>query len=325
MRFFALHRTTAYRPVFAWFCYFSLVWITLLLFAGGVTTSIDAGMAFLDWPLSDGSINPPGWTADPAMRAEHSHRLLGMILGNLCIVLVAWTQWREARTWVRRLALALLLVVILQGLLGGGRVLLDVRNQLKFENNALAQGFAVLHAIGAVVTLCLWLSLTVGCSRWWIERRAGLSESSLAAVRWWGVGLCGAILVQVLLGAVIRHKNVGLAIDTFPYSTQAGDWLPVYWNWAVALNFAHRLGAVMISVLLVIVAVKIWRNSNLRATFGWMMLLPVGLTGLQVLLGAQLVWTHLHAHVATAHQLMGALLLAACWLITFACFRPALS
>ena len=52
----------------------SLVAITLL-FAGGYTTSIKAGMAFLDWPLSNGSINPEGWLTESDKFAEHSHRL----------------------------------------------------------------------------------------------------------------------------------------------------------------------------------------------------------------------------------------------------------
>ena len=49
-------RSLAYRPLFAWFCVFALGWTVILLFAGGFTTSIQAGMAFLDWPLSNGSI-----------------------------------------------------------------------------------------------------------------------------------------------------------------------------------------------------------------------------------------------------------------------------
>ena len=59
--------------------------ITLLLFAGGFTTSIKAGMAFLDWPLSNGSINPEGWLTETDKFAEHSHRLLGMQIG-----LISW-------------------------------------------------------------------------------------------------------------------------------------------------------------------------------------------------------------------------------------------
>ena len=45
-------------------CLLTLVWSVLVLQAGGFTTSIRAGMAFLDWPLSNGSVNPPGWLTE---------------------------------------------------------------------------------------------------------------------------------------------------------------------------------------------------------------------------------------------------------------------
>ena len=56
-------------------CWATLLWAVLVLQAGGFTTSIQAGMAFLDWPLSNGSVNPPGWLTEIDKFAEHSHRL----------------------------------------------------------------------------------------------------------------------------------------------------------------------------------------------------------------------------------------------------------
>ena len=159
-----VRRTDKYKPGLAWFCIFSLFWITLLLYAGGFTTSIEAGMAFLDWPLSDGSINPAGWTEDREMRAEHSHRLLGIKMGILSIILVFWTQLREERSWVRRLALFFLLMVILQGCLGGARVVFD-RFNIHSESNFIAQSFAIIHACGAQIILCLLVSLALACSQ----------------------------------------------------------------------------------------------------------------------------------------------------------------
>ena len=122
------NRSAAYKPALFSFCIVCLCWITLLLFAGGFTTTIRAGMAFLDWPLSNGSINPQGWTTESDKLAEHSHRLLGMKIGLLSIALYLWTWLREARASVRGLARLLLLVVILQGVLGGARVRFDWLN-----------------------------------------------------------------------------------------------------------------------------------------------------------------------------------------------------
>ena len=103
-----MSRTAHFKIGLFIYCLFALASITLLLFAGGFTTSIKAGMAFLDWPLSNGSINPEGWLSESDKFAEHSHRLLGMQIGLIAIGLVLWTSLREARAWVRTLAWALL-------------------------------------------------------------------------------------------------------------------------------------------------------------------------------------------------------------------------
>ena len=106
------HCNSKYDAKLFFFSIFALIWATGLLYAGAYTTSIQAGMAFLDWPLSNSSINPEGWLTTEDMRAEHSHRLLGASLGCISIVLVIWTQLYERRKRVRRLALLLLGVVI---------------------------------------------------------------------------------------------------------------------------------------------------------------------------------------------------------------------
>jgi cytochrome c oxidase assembly protein subunit 15 len=106
-------------------CLLTLAWSVLVLQAGGFTTSIQAGMAFLDWPLSNGSVNPPGWLTEIDKFAEHSHRLAATGLGLLCVVIAVAHRLRETRAVVRRAAYALFGLVVLQGLLGGLRVLLD--------------------------------------------------------------------------------------------------------------------------------------------------------------------------------------------------------
>lgn len=67
-----------------------------LLYLGSLVTSHGAGMAVPDWPLSFGSINPAGWIRDHQIALEHSHRLLGMLIGILVGVLCAWVWqgWR---------------------------------------------------------------------------------------------------------------------------------------------------------------------------------------------------------------------------------------
>jgi cytochrome c oxidase assembly protein subunit 15 len=65
-----------------------------LIVVGGHTTTAGAGMAFPDWPLSAGSLNPDGWWQDVMMRLEHSHRAIAGATGVFIGILCAWV-WRS--------------------------------------------------------------------------------------------------------------------------------------------------------------------------------------------------------------------------------------
>ncbi|MGB0258266.1 MAG: COX15/CtaA family protein, partial [Coraliomargarita sp.] len=293
--------------------------ITLLLYAGGFTTTIRAGMAFLDWPLSNGSINPEGWTVESDMRAEHSHRLLGMIIGNLSLILLLWTWLREERSAVRMLARLLVLVVILQGVLGGARVRFDWL-VTEADNNLVGQSFAVIHACGAMVVLGILVSITILSSRRWIERDGGLTEPVPCSARQWGIISTIGIFLQVLLGAIMRHAEAGLAIVKFPLA-QPGSLLPVYWDFDVGIHFAHRVGAVMVTVLLLIFLTKLWNHDATRRALFWGVLAVLGLLCVQIYLGALTIWTVRNSYVATIHHLVGAFLLASTWGLTLFTYK----
>ena len=309
------HRTAGYKPFLFLFCLFSLAWITVLLFAGGFTTSIKAGMAFLDWPLSNGSVNPEGWLTETDKLAEHSHRLLGMKIGLLSIGLFLWTYFRESRDWVRMLARVLLLVVILQGVLGGARVRFDQLN-LMTDHNLIAQSFAVLHACGAMVVLGLLVAITLASTRRWIEGRRGLENPLSHTVKKWGVFSTVAIFLQILMGAIMRHADAGLAIAKFPLASQ-GSLLPAYWNFDVGIHFAHRVGAVVVTIVLLVFLGKVWGSPAAKRALGYGAVLIALLLGLQIYLGALTIWTVKNPYVATAHHLIGAFLLASTWGLTF--------
>ena len=66
-----------------------------LILIGGMVTTSGAGMAFQTWPLSDGSVNPPGWTQNMLKALEHSHRLVAAHVAIFTAVLcsVLWKNW----------------------------------------------------------------------------------------------------------------------------------------------------------------------------------------------------------------------------------------
>lgn len=289
---------------------------TLVLFyAGGFTTTIGAGMVFPDWPLSNGSLNPPGWTTDQAMLAEHSHRLLGGVVGLLCIGLVTFVHSVATVRWVRVAAWAALGLVIFQGGLGGMRVLL------------VSLDLAKVHGVVAQVFLCLLVSISAGTSAWWKRIRVPRSSQNLRLWRWHrrvGIGLTVLIVVQLVVGVVMRHRGAGLSVPYFPHSAPDGGLIPVSWNWATQINMAHRLLAVLIFVVLISWLFRIFRDAGIpRAVqvMGWVALV---LIHLQILLGALVIWNTRQPVETTLHVLNGAIFLSVCWTITFVFWKPVL-
>lgn len=307
-----------YRPGLAWFCVFSLVWTVCLLYAGGFTTSIEAGMAFLDWPLSNGSLNPEGWLRESDKMAEHSHRLLGATIGMLTLAIAFWVHRTDSRKWMRKLAWGAVGLAVFQGILGGLRVLLDQLN-IGTPHNIVAQTFRVLHACTAQVFLCVLASIAAAESRGWIEGASGREPSR--ALRSAGFLVCGAIFIQLVFGAVMRHNQAALAIPWFPWSTADGALLPSTWNLRSGIHFAHRSWALVVTAVLILFAIRLWRERRVRPSFGLAAPLLVGALALQVYLGALVVWTLRNPHAATIHMLTGAFLFAATWALTFAMQR----
>jgi len=308
-----------YRPALFYFALGALVWITLLLYAGGFTTTIRAGMAFLDWPLSNGSINPEGWLEDKDMAAEHSHRLLGMIMGMICIGLCLSTHLMRTAKRLRKMGNWLVGLVILQGLLGGLRVRLD-RLNLEIDHNLYAQFFAIAHATLAQLFLCLLAAFAISTSRSWIERRAGFSQRPSKTLINIGLCVCGVIVLQLVAGAVMRHAHAGLAIPTFPL-TPHGTLVPPVFDFGIAIHFAHRVGALLATIATLVYCIRIWKEKKERSALGISAAFLLGLLALQSALGILIIETVRNEHVTTLHMLNGAFTLALAWSMTYRSLR----
>ncbi|MFO8027732.1 MAG: COX15/CtaA family protein [Opitutales bacterium] len=302
-------RSTTYRPWLARYSFAALVVTLFLLYAGGYTTTIGAGMVFPDWPLSNGSLNPEGWMQDPAMAAEHSHRLLGMIVGSLTLALAVWTWWVDGRRWMRRLGLAALVLVAVQGVLGGVRVL---------ENEV---NYAIVHGCLGQIFFCVLTGIAIGHTRVWHALRDQPSETKHLS-QTTGLVLIGLLFVQLIVAAVMRHKEAGLAIPTFPL-TPEGSLLPGEWYFGVTIHFVHRALAAVILFAYAFWIVRLFRetkNSHIRSLglLSWLLVLG------QIALGAAVIWTGRTPFITTLHVLNGAFLLAATWATHFFCYHSRL-
>ena len=267
----------------------------VLLLAGAMVTSTGSGLAVPDWPLSFGKVMP---AMEGGVLYEHGHRMVATFVGALIVVEALWLWRAEPRRWVRVLGWLALGGVILQGALGGITVLLR-----------LPDAVSVSHAALAELVFGLTVAIAVACSGSWLED--GPAEAvdadvpslfSLAAIA------CAAIYLQILVGAVVRHTGAGLAIPTFPLAF--GRLVPPLDSFPIAIHFAHRVGA--LAVTLVVAWVRGSRSAAVRepAADRPSGSPPAPLLALQMGLGAWVILSYKSAWVTSAHLGTGALLFA---------------
>ncbi len=236
----------------------------ILLVAGGLVTSTDSGLAVPDWPLSYGTLLPP---MVGGIRYEHTHRVIAGLVALMIAALAMWLRVREPRRWVRRLGYGALAAVLTQAVLGGLTVLF-----------LLPPAISVAHACLGPFVFCALVCLAIVLNPDWSAEQ--LSVSIPSSVRVMSLGLAGVIVLQLILGAVLRHSGRALSL--------------------------HLIGATLIALLVV------WLWWKARHLTGVHRLVSVLVTGVvvQVALGF-VAWTHRdHVLVTTAHQALGALLLA---------------
>jgi cytochrome c oxidase assembly protein subunit 15 len=308
-----MSRTSAYKPALAWFAAVGSAWVFVLVALGALTTTIGAGMAFPDWPLSNGSVNPPGWLTELDKFAEHSHRLSGVVMGLVTIGLAVWLHLREERRWLRQLGWWALGIVIFQGLIGGKRVLLDSIGVPGFDMT-LGQMLRLPHGMLAQVYVCMLFAIVAGLSRPWVADTIGQASRR---VRLLG-GLCLFLLfLQLAVAVTMRHNYAGMVIPTFPLSTPDGNLLPAHWDYRVALQMAHRLMAVFIGLAVAVYGHYLWRDKGLHRLVRAASFVLLALVAVQIFLGAKIIWTGRSVTMTTGHVVFGALTLAVTFAVVF--------
>jgi cytochrome c oxidase assembly protein subunit 15 len=331
-------------------CVFAVGFALVVVILGAYTRLSDAGLGCPDWPGCYGFLSVPDAdheVVEAAERFPHApleahkawwemiHRYFAGTLG-LLILGIAFVAVRSARTRASapgdaqlhmhqrlplKLPLFLVLLVICQAAFGAWTVTLKLWPQVVTAH--LLGGFATLSLLWL---LCLRLGLF---SSAWVPSR--LQRHALVALL--------LVIAQITLGGWVSSNYAALACPDFP--TCHGDWWPgmdlkAGFNVAqsvgpnylggqlesdarVAIQFTHRLGALLV---LVVVGALIWRLWKAGSPMAW----PVAaiLTG-QILLGILNVVLVLPLNIATAHNAVGALLLLSLVTVNYRAFRDGLN
>ena len=272
-----------------------LAWATFpLLFIGGLVTSLGAGLAVPDWPTTFGynMFLYPWSRMIGGVFYEHSHRLIASCVGLLSIVLAVTFWIKEDRRWLRWLGIGALGMVILQGVLGGLRVIL------------LQHTLAIIHACFAQAFFALTVSLALFTSQEWRAQKPPSIDDGGRLRRLASI-TTALVYIQIVFGALLRHT--GERLD------------------------GHLLFAALVAIHVVLLLLRISNHHGAELVLvrpaywlGGLLLVQLSLgtaaylgkfTALLPLGGGALVLT------ATTHLIVGALMLATSLTITLRAFH----
>ena len=290
---------------FAWFLAASTL---LLIAAGGMVTSTDSGLAVPDWPNTYGHFMFafPLENMVGGIFYEHGHRLIASTVGLLTIILAVWVWRVDRRRWMRRLGVIALAAVIVQGVLGGITVLYF-----------LPAPVSVAHAGLAEIFFCLTVAIAVFTSpRWLVPSAPPVDDGMLRRV---ALVTTALVYVQILLGAAMRHTGAGLAIPDFPLAF--GRLVPHVWNAGVAIHYAHRVGALIVTLAILAIAGHVFWHHRGRRDLTRPAALLLLLVAAQITLGAFVVLSGRQAVINTAHVVNGAVVLVTSLVLTLRAFR----
>jgi cytochrome c oxidase assembly protein subunit 15 len=301
------------------FSKFLVACTVVLILAGSLVTSHDAGLSVPDWPTSYGwnmfTFPPSMWVAN--ILYEHGHRLIASGVGFLAIIMAVWLWRVEPRRWLRWFGVATLGSVVAQGLLGGLTVLFF-----------LPAAISTAHAALAEIFFCMTVAIAIFTSPGWI---AGYRDSAAfdgaqardagAAMRQIATGATILIYAQIVVGATMRHTGAGLAIPDFPW--MFGHVVPDHWSAAIAIHFTHRVGALLVTLTILTLFAHVRSRYRDRSELMRPAILIVALVAAQVTLGALTVLSRRDPVINSVHVVCGALVLTTSLVLTLRSWRGA--
>jgi cytochrome c oxidase assembly protein subunit 15 len=280
----------------------------IMLITGGLVTGLESGLAVPDWPNSFGHnmLLYPISEMKGGIYWEHAHRLFGMLVGTTALVLLSVTWRTDPRPLARTLAIGILVMVCIQGLMGGLRVTGNLTLSQDAADLAPSLALAIAHGVfGQLVLAALLVMAAMGTERW--RNGPAPAVTAAAATDWMlTAAVPVGLLLQLVLGALYRHlQPVG--------GTGVSD--PNHPLWAIYLHIGF---AVVVTALVLATGMRAMASGLGRPVwlFGHLILIVVAVQVLLGILAVVAVWTRggeripaFEVAITTAHQATGAVLL----------------
>ncbi len=185
-----------YNPWHHRFAVFVAFATFILIVAGALVTSNDAGLSVPDWPTSFHKFGMPRMVG--GVLYEHGHRMIAGVTILLTLAIAIWTWVVEKRVWMKKLAVAAFATIIAQAALGGITV-------LRF----LPPAVSTAHAVVGQTFFCIAVVIAIFTGRRWVEEQPRTAvdrrSPSLIALTLLSVLV---LYVQLVLGGMFRHNGM---------------------------------------------------------------------------------------------------------------------
>jgi heme A synthase len=264
----------------------TLFLLFLLLVWGNLVAGLKAGLACPDWPLCHGTVLPPfRWD----IYMEYMHRVIGGVT-SVFLVILTYQRFRSYSSSVKMVPVIIVLLLLIQIVLGGIVVLLEIPVDL-----------TTYHFANAIVIFSLALYIAFYDGR---DRKPHFSISGYKGIFF----LLGfLIFIQAVLGAYVRHSGSGLACPDFPKCL--GYWIPPQLTGIILNHFVHRAVAYIIAVTMLMLLVFSYMVKGLKI-FRKELLIIFCLILVQIVLGVGVVQTKLYFAVTALHLSFALLILS---------------
>jgi len=274
----------------------------VLIFVGGLVTNTGSGLAVPDWPTTFGynMFLYPWSKMVGGIFYEHSHRLIGSVVGLLTLTLALLLWLTDSRRSVRWLAALGVVGVIGQGVLGGLRVVAP----------SVGGALAIIHGCLAPAFLALTAALVQFTSSEWNQEPQKIMAADSGALKRLCLLTTVFVYMQIVFGAMLTHMG--------------------------GLLHAHLLFAALVAIHVFLLARRIMKHHPDQRELMRPATILLGLLVVQLVLGIGSYaarFTSLMVPYApvlglalpTTHRVSGALMLAACMVLTLRAYRLPLS
>jgi len=289
----------------------------LLIFAGALVKSHEVGLSVPDWPTSYGHqmFSFPLSDMIGGIFYEHGHRMIATVVGLMTLILAFTIYYTDHRLWLKKTAFFALGLVIIQGLFGGLTVLLFLPTPV-----------SVIHALLAQTFLMVTILISYGLS---IERANRIlnEKTDYKVLRFPTYLVTSLVYIQLIIGALMRHTQSGLAIPDFPLSggyiiptfnqemlntiqsMQFESGLPFVTLSQIIIHYFHRIGALTVAISVGWLTWKIVQSKISNERIYRLAGLLITLLIIQITLGAFTIWSVKEPFITSIHVVNGTVIL----------------